>query len=122
MDWSAILSIILKAVGSIGATIIITLATTLFTKLKNKLNEAKLYAFVKHSVQAAEQLYPNNGSKTGKQKYEYVVKQVLAKYPKMVENEYLKNLIEGAVYTVSEQVKQIQDVKSETENKTLTSF
>lgn len=135
MDWSSVLDIVLKAVGSIGASIIVTLAGILFAKLRTKIKESRINSYIKEAVQAAEQLYPNQGTKTGTEKYKYVVTQVLNKFPELTDNEYLKSLIEGAVYTLSEQVKQIaKEQKKEqvttaqittttnNQNKTLSSF
>lgn len=127
MDWSVILDYILKIAGSAAAALITTFASILFTKLKNKLQDAQVSAYVSKVVRAAEQLYPNEGTKTGTQKYQYVVDQVLAKFPKMTNNEYLKSLIEGAVYTLSNEVSAVTGeastlVVSNTESKTLTSF
>ena len=107
MDWSLILDYVLKILGSIGASIVITLSGILFAKLKSKIQDSKVANYVKEAVKAAEQLYPNEGKKMGKEKYQYVVTQVLNKFPNLTDNEYLKSLIEGAVYTLSEQVKQI---------------
>lgn len=107
MDWTLFLDYLFKGLGSAAATVIITLASILFAKLKNKIGESKLNAFIDKSVKAAEQLFPNKGNKTGKQKFEYVVNQVLTKYPKLENNEYLKNLIEGAVYSISQHEKNI---------------
>ena len=107
MDWNLILNYGLKILGSAAATLIITLGSILFAKLKTKIGEARLNTFIDKTVRAAEQLYPNLGSKTGKEKYEYVLNEVLAKFPNQVNNEHLKTLIEGAVYAVSEEVKQI---------------
>ena len=70
IDWSIVLDYMLKIIGSAAGTIIITLSTILFTKLKNKIGEAKLSAFIEKAVQAAEQMFPNLGKKTGKEKYE----------------------------------------------------
>ena len=109
MDWSLFLDYLFKALGSLAATLLVTFATILFTKLKDKIGEAKLNTFIDRCVRAAEQLFPNLGNKTGKQKYEYVLNLVKQRYPKL-SNEYLKALIEGAVYGVSEQVKQIANV------------
>ena len=106
MDWNVILNYLLKGLGSALATILITYASILFAKLKSKIGEAKLNAYIDKCVKAAEQLFPNLGNKTGKEKYEYVLEQIKKKYPKYDES-YLKPLIEGAVYAVSEQVKQI---------------
>lgn len=125
MDWNTILTYVLKIAGSAAATLITTFATILFAKLKNKLNDARVSAYINKVVRAAEQLYPNKGTKTGTQKYQYVVDQVLAKFPKMTNNEYLKSLIEGAVYSLSNETSALTGEASTintTENKTLSSF
>ena len=123
MDWSLVLEYLLKGLGSAAATLIITFGSILFAKLKIKIGESRLNAFIDKTVKAAEQMFPNLGQKTGKQKYEYVVAQVLAKFPKLENNDYLKNLIEGAVYAVSEQVKQVADAKANSDaSQSLTSF
>lgn len=106
MDWSVVLDYALKIAGTAAGTILITLGSILFAKLKNKIGEAKLNAYIDKVVKAAEQLYPNLGKKTGPEKFAYVMEAVKEKYPKLDEG-YLKPLIEGAVYAVSEQVKQI---------------
>lgn len=112
MDWSLFLDYLLKALGSLAASTIIALGSVLFAKLKTKISEARLNTYIDRCVRAAEQLFPNLGQKTGKEKYEYVLGLVKEKYPKL-SNEYLKALIEGAVFSVSEQVKQIsQQVKN----------
>ena len=108
MDWGLFLDYLLKALGSLGASIIIALASILFAKLKAKIGEAKLNTYIDRCVKAAEQLFPNLGQKTGKEKYEYVLGLVKEKYPKLT-NEYLKPLIEGAVFTVSEEIRQIAE-------------
>ena len=113
MDWPTILDYALKIAGTAAGTIIVTLGSILFAKLKNKIAESKLSAFIDKCVKAAEQLYPNLGKKTGPEKYQYVLEQVLAKYPKLTENEYLKTLIEAAVYHVSEEVKKIAEEQKE---------
>lgn len=107
MDLNLFLDYLFKGLGSLAATVIITLASILFTKLKNKIKESKLNTFIEKSVKAAEQLFPNKGTKTGTQKFEYVVQQVLNKYPKLQNNDNLKNLIEGAVYSVSQYEKNV---------------
>lgn len=118
MDWNLILNYVLKIVGSVGASLIVTYASILFAKLKTKIQDAKVTAYVKQAVQAAEQMFPNEGKKMGKEKYAYVVEQTLTKFPNLTENEYLKSLIEGAVYTVSQQVKQIANATVQAEQTT----
>lgn len=109
MDWNLTLDILIKALGSALATIIITFASILFTKLKSKIGEARLNMYIDRCVKAAEQLFPNLGKKTGKEKFEYVKEQVLKKFPKLKDNECLKILIEGAVYKISEELKQLKN-------------
>lgn len=109
-----VLSYLLKGLGSALAGLVITYTSILFAKLKAKIGESRLNAFIDKTVKAAEQIYPNNGAKTGKIKFEYVVQQVLAKYPKLENNEYLRNLIEGAVYAVSQHEKNVAKAKTET--------
>ena len=112
------LSYLLKGLGSALAGLVITYSSILFAKLKSKIGESKLNAFIDKTVKAAEQLFPNNGTKTGKIKFDYVVQQVLAKYPKLENNEHLKNLIEGAVYAVSQHEKNVAKAKTESNNST----
>ena len=107
MDWSIILDYGVKILGAVIASLIITFGSILFAKLKAKLQDARVNMFIMNAVKAAEQLYPNFGKKTGKEKYEYVLNEVLTKFPNMTNNPHLKTLIESAVYAVSEQVKQI---------------
>lgn len=118
IDWNLVLTYAIKIVGTALGTILITLGSILFAKLKSKIGEAKLNAFIDKAVKAAEQMFPNLGQKTGKEKYEYVLNLVKQKYPKL-DNDYLKALIEGAVYSVSEQVKLIAKEK---ENANITSL
>ena len=107
MDWSVVLDYGVKILGAAIASLIITFGSILFAKLKAKIQDKRVNMFIMNAVRAAEQLYPNFGKKTGKEKYEYVLNEVLAKFPSMTNNPHLKTLIESAVYAVSEQVKQI---------------
>lgn len=114
MDWNIVLDYALKGVGSVVGTLLITYASILFTKLKNKIGEAKLYAYADQCVKAAEQLFPNLGQKTGKEKYEYVKEALLKKYPKLKDNPYLQTVIEAAVYKISQGIK--ENVKTDKES------
>ena len=113
MDWSILLDYLLKIMGSALAGVIITLASILFAKLKAKINDTRVTNYINQLVQSAEQLYPNLGTKTGEIKYQYVLDLVLKKFPKLENNEHLKALIEGAVYTLSEQINQIAKAQKE---------
>jgi len=127
MDWSIILDYGVKIAGVVIATLITTFGSILFAKLKAKIQDKRVDNFITNAVKAAEQLYPNLGKKTGKEKYEYVLNEVLAKFPNMTNNPHLKTLIEAAVYGVSEQVKQIAkeqgiEVEVKSSKQTLSSF
>ncbi len=104
MDWSYILDLVFKATGSLVAGLVITFCSVLFADLKKKLTDSKVIQYVKEAVKAAEQLYPNKGTKKGSEKYKYVVERVLAKFPKLKDNDYIKSLIEGAVFTLTEEL------------------
>ncbi len=120
MNWDIALDILIKALGSTLATIIITFASILFAKLKTKIGEARLNNYIDRCVRAAEQLFPNLNGKTGPEKYEYVKNLIIQKFPKQANNPYLKALIEGAVYAVSQQTKQLQ--KTQQTTNTISSF
>lgn len=118
MNWSEILNYGLKILGSALATLLITYASILFAKLKTKIKENRINTYISKVVRAAEQLYPNQGKKMGPEKYEYVVKQVLAKFPTLTNNEYLKSLIEGAVFSLTEELKENGVIKEEKKDTT----
>lgn len=127
MDWSLILDYGVKILAAVIAGLITTYGSILFAKLRGKIQDAKVNAFITNAVKAAEQLFPNMGKKTGKEKYEYVLNEVLTKFPKMTDNPHLKTLIEAAVYGVSQQVKQIAkeqgiEVEVKANKPTLSSF
>ena len=48
MDWSYILDILLKALGSTAATAITTLAGILFAKLSSKIKDSRVNNYIKH--------------------------------------------------------------------------
>jgi len=106
MDWNLILDYGIRVLGIAIGTLAATFMSIIFAKIKAKLSEAKVSAFIDKCVRAAEQQFPNLGKKTGPEKFAYVMEIVKKKYPKLDEG-YLKPLIEGAVYAVSEQTKQI---------------
>ena len=118
MNWSEILNYGLKILGSALATLLITYASILFAKLKTKIKENRINTYISKVVRAAEQLYPNQGKKMGPEKYEYVVKQLLAKFPTLTDNEYLKSLIEGAVFSLTEELKENGVIKEEKKDTT----
>ena len=119
MDWSIILDYGVKILGAVIASLIITFGSILFAKLKAKIQDKRVNMFIMNAVRAAEQLYPNFGKKTGKEKYEYVKEALLKKYPKLKDNPYLQTVIEAAVYKISQGIK--ENVKSD-EDSGLSSF
>ena len=105
MDWSIIISDVLKAVCAIGGSLIVIIIGIVAKKICAKLKETRLYDFIKEAVKAAEQLFPNvDGVQTGTEKYKYVVQQVLAHFSGLTDNEYLQALIEGAVYSLNNEL------------------
>ena len=94
MDWNVVLSYLLKGLGSALATILITYASILFAKLKSKIGEAKLNAYIDKCVKAAEQLFPNLGNKTGKEKYLEMAKDYANRAKELEpKNKYIKEQI-----------------------------
>ena len=96
---------ILKISISICATLITSFIGTLFGKIIVKMKESKQVNYICTLVRAAEKKYPNLGAKTGKEKFQYVMEQIALKYPKLVSNEYTKNMVEAAVYTITNETK-----------------
>ena len=105
MDWNIVLEYALKILGSTLATLIITYGTILFTKLKTKIGEVRINNYLEVLVQAAEQIFPNLGKKTGPEKFAYVKDCIITKFPKLKNDPNLNALIEGAVYTISQKLK-----------------
>lgn len=102
MDWSIIISDVLKAVCAIGGSLIVIIIGIVAKKICAKLKETRLYDFIKEAVKAAEQLFPNtSGIQTGTEKYKYVVQRVLSEFSDLTDSAYLQALIEGAVYSLN---------------------
>lgn len=114
MDWSSILEILLKVLGSVAATVITGLASWLFVKLSAKIKDSRISSFIKQAVKAAEQQYPNLGKKTGPEKLQYVTDLVKAKWPKL-DNVYINAIIEGAVFALNNQ---LEEAAAKKKNKT----
>lgn len=119
MDWAIIFDYLWKALASLASAVIISLSTTIFKKVLEKFGEAKVKRFISTCVKAAEQLFPNKGTKTGTTKFNYVLEQLTKKYPKIITNDTtdtIKALIESEVFKVSEQTKQIAKEQQKEEN------
>ena len=108
--------ILIKVLLTAAAGGIITLCGTLLSKVISKNKESKIYRYAKTLVEAAEQKYPNEGTKMGPQKMDYVMSQIVIRFPGVKDNRYLYNIVEQAVYKLNEE-KQKQKLIEEFEAK-----
>ena len=83
--WSIVIKVLLTA----AAGGIITLCGTLLSKVISKNKESKIYRYAKTLVEAAEQKFPNEGTKMGPQKMDYVMSQIVIRFPSVKDNRYL---------------------------------
>lgn len=109
-------SIIIKALLTAAAGGIIALCGTLLGKIISKNKESRIYKYARTLVDAAEQKYPNEGTKMGPQKMSYVMDQIVIRFPGVKDNRYLYNIVEQAVYKLNEE-KQRQKAIEEFEKK-----
>lgn len=110
--WSIVIKVLLTAAAG-GA---ITLCGTILSRVISKNKESKIYIYAKTLVEAAEQKFPNEGSKMGPQKMDYVMSQIVIRFPSVKDNRYLYNIVEQAVYKLNEE-KQKQKLVEEFEAK-----
>ena len=96
--WVYVFRVLLGLVLSGVATLIGTLIATIISKHK----ESKIYKYASTLVDAAEQKYPNEGTKMGPQKLDYVMGQLMIKFPKIRDNRYLYNIVEQAVFKLND--------------------
>lgn len=109
-------SIVIKVLVTAAAGGIITLCGTLLSKVISRNKESKIYRYAKTLVEAAEQKFPNEGTKMGPQKMDYVMSQIVIRFPGVKDNRYLYNIVEQAVYKLNEE-KQKQKLIEEFEAK-----
>ena len=103
--WSVVLKVLLTALLSGAVGLVITCIGRLLAKSKN----SRIMKYAKICVEAAEQKFPNEGTKMGPQKMTYVMDQLAIKFPRIKENTYLYNIVESAVYELNrEKRKQIE--------------
>lgn len=96
--WAIILKVTLTAlVGAITAWL-----CTLIAELLVKSKHSRLCKYAAILVDAAEQKYPNEGTQMGPQKLDYVMSQLVIKFPKIKDSQYLYNIVEQAVYKINE--------------------
>lgn len=96
-------SIIIKALLSLAATGLCGLIGTLIGKVISNHKTSKIYKYARTVVDAAEQKFPNEGKKMGPEKMQYVMDQLVIKFPKIADNRYLYNIAEQAVYKLNEE-------------------
>lgn len=96
--WAVVIKVVLTAALGALATWLGTLIANLITKNKN----SKIYKYAETLVDAAEQKFPNEGTKMGPQKLDYVMSQLVIKFPKIKDSQYLYNIVEQAVFKLNE--------------------
>lgn len=110
--WPVLIKVLLTA----ALTGLVGLCTTLMGKMIAKSKTSKIREQAKIAVEAAEQKYPNEGTKMGPQKMAYVMDYLSITFPKIKSNQYLYNIAEAAVYELNKQ-KQEEESKKEFEEK-----
>ena len=93
MDWNLVWNIVLKILILASVSLLTTLLGCLLSKLITKFNNSKIYKYAKTLVEAAEQKFPNEGTKMGPQKQDYVMSQLAIKFPSIRDNQYLYNIV-----------------------------
>lgn len=96
--WAIIIKVLLTAALGALATWLGTLIANLIAKNKN----SKIYKYAETLVDAAEQKFPNEGVKMGPQKLDYVMSQLVIKFPKIKDSQYFYNIVEQAVFKLNE--------------------
>ena len=100
--WGIVIKVLVTAV----LTGLVGLCATLIGKLIAKCKNSKIYKYAKTCVEAAEQKFPNEGTKMGPEKMQYVMDQLAIAFPKIKDNRFLYNVAEAAVYQLNEEKRQ----------------
>lgn len=97
--WAILLKVLITTLisGLVG------LVCTLLGKLVAKSKTSKLKYHAKIAVEAAEQKFPNEGTKMGPQKMAYVMDYLAITFPKIKSNQYLYNIAEAAVFELNKE-------------------
>ena len=96
-------AILIKALLSLAITGLCGLMGTLIGKVISNHKTSRIYRYAMTVVEAAEQKFPNEGKKMGPEKMQYVMDQLVIKFPKIADNQYLYNIAEQAVYKLNEE-------------------
>ena len=110
--WAILLKVLITALmsGLVG------LVCTLIGKIIAKSKTSKLKEHAKIAVEAAEQKFPNEGTKMGPQKMAYVMDYLAITFPKIKSNQYLYNIAEAAVFELNKE-KEEEAAKKDFEEK-----
>ena len=95
--------IVLKALFTALITGVIGLICTLIGSIIAKSKTSKLKHHAKIAVEAAEQKFPNEGTKMGPEKIAYVMDYLAITFPKIKSNQYLYNIAEAAVFALNKE-------------------
>ena len=96
-------SIVIKSLLSLAITGLCGLVGTLIGKAISNHKTSKIYRYARTVVEAAEQKFPNEGRKMGPEKMQYVMDQLIIKFPSIGDNQYLYNIAEQAVYKLNQE-------------------
>ena len=96
--WTIVIKVLLTAIFTGLLGLIGTLLGRIIARHKN----SKIYKYADACVKAAEQKFPNEGTKMGPEKMQYVMDQMMIKFPKIRDNQYLYNIAEAAVFELNE--------------------
>ena len=99
-----LLEILSKMIIAICSAIITTLLGILLSKIIKKVNNGRIYRYARTLVEAAEQKFPNEGTKMGPQKEEYVMSQLVIKFPRIRDSRYLYNIVLKCVYELNREI------------------
>lgn len=78
--WSILLKVLITTLLTAGIGYIGTLIGRIIAKSKN----SRIYKYADTCVKAAEQKFPNEGKKMGPEKLQYVMDQMMIKFPKKI--------------------------------------
>ena len=87
--WTIVIKVLLTAIFTGLLGLIGTLLGRIIARHKN----SKIYKYADACVKAAEIKFPNEGTKMGPEKMQYVMDQMMIKFPKIRDNQYLYNMV-----------------------------
>ena len=109
-------NIVLKALLTTLITCLIGLVCTSIGKIIAKSKNSKIKKHAEIAVKAAEQKFPNEGTKMGPEKMAYVMDYLAITFPKIKNNQYLYNIAEATVYELNRE-RELELAKQEFKDK-----